>query len=812
MNFSTNLKNINNIKAEENSNLLKTNEDTSNSILTKKKLFHIENEVSVNADKSSEDERLKCGSNKKAFLINSISSIKKEMYRSIYPKDKKNIGNKFLEEQNFIDAESESEFDVKNLPLMMGGEKDTKINEGVENFISETKNSEIYIPKKIEFKGKESNNFIVKKTVMNKNKRNSNNNLFNDDRKQSSTLEAIKIMLEKKFDTQNPNVKTEIQPCNSFKKINFYNNPISNFTKVTKNEYCFFERNNSLGKDLEEKRNSNYSRAYSNLSKKKYNNSFTNNITPISLRNSKMNETEEKNNNYSIANFTHNYLVKRTGRPSSIDSNGEKRIAISQTMSSINRYKQLETKYILLEDQNKMLGIEYEKAKNLNKSTLELITYWKNFYLEIMGIVLPEKQNKINFALKNYMNTPLKNELINEIKQLVLKTKKKVFDILNVAKTISFIIRSRTVRYLLYNKGDSFSLINKKTKKKVYNKNDDLDSLPPIKYLDKINMGSNKNFKIEKNNYKNEKEAKGIIGSSLRRFDEKNLSISKRIANQTFIEIKNPQSLKSIDVKGQKVNNNIYTKYNITSSQKLEIKELIPKKTKSNNSYDIPYSQTNSSELSPSKKEKVKEKEQKNFDEKLDILHKYIFYKIKAKAKNTNNNTNIISNNDNKENKENKDNREIREIKDNKGNKENKNINFFPELISPENTYKIFMNCIKNFKYEENIYKKFLNLKDLSYIKRFIKKMEKSLNEDSLPLPMSAIKSSYFHRNNTSSNNVKEKRKDFSMDDKVNKIMNTSLNSRTLSGKKQPDQRISSRIGDNSQIFKKYKEAIMNLK
>ena len=35
-----------------------------------------------------------------------------------------------------------------------------------------------------------------------------------------------------------------------------------------------------------------------------------------------------------------------------------------------------------------------------------------------------------------------------------------------------------------------------------------------------------------------------------------------------------------------------------------------------------------------------------------------------------------------------------------------------PEIISPENMYKIFIYCIKQLDYEEGIYNKFLNKED----------------------------------------------------------------------------------------------------
>ena len=51
---------------------------------------------------------------------------------------------------------------------------------------------------------------------------------------------------------------------------------------------------------------------------------------------------------------------------------------------------------------------------------------------------------------------------------------------------------------------------------------------------------------------------------------------------------------------------------------------------------------------------------------------------------------------------------------------------FLPELIPPEQTYKIFIHCVKHFKYEETLYRKFMEEADIQYLKAFIVKMEKA--------------------------------------------------------------------------------------
>jgi hypothetical protein len=50
-------------------------------------------------------------------------------------------------------------------------------------------------------------------------------------------------------------------------------------------------------------------------------------------------------------------------------------------------------------------------------------------------------------------------------------------------------------------------------------------------------------------------------------------------------------------------------------------------------------------------------------------------------------------------------------------------VNIMPEIISPENMYKIFIYCIKQFDYEKKIYNKFLNQEDLKILEKFAKKL-----------------------------------------------------------------------------------------
>lgn len=68
----------------------------------------------------------------------------------------------------------------------------------------------------------------------------------------------------------------------------------------------------------------------------------------------------------------------------------------------------------------------------------------------------------------------------------------------------------------------------------------------------------------------------------------------------------------------------------------------------------------------------------------------------------------------------------------------NNTLNFLPESISPQNMYKIFIYCIKNFEYEEKIYNKFLTIEDLEALKSFAKKLPKYIRN--LSTSISSIK------------------------------------------------------------------------
>ena len=123
---------------------------------------------------------------------------------------------------------------------------------------------------------------------------------------------------------------------------------------------------------------------------------------------------------------------------------------------------------------------------------------------------------------------------------------------------------------------------------------------------------------------------------------------------------------------------------------------------------------------------------QKVYEEKIASLNDYINENIKLTKKEKNNK--ISKNKENNNNKIKDENLlKNKNDEDPSSNLENQFI-FIPEMIPPENTYKIFMHCVKHFKYEEDIYKKYLEEEDLKILKNFVEKMEKYLIGTSLPV------------------------------------------------------------------------------
>ena len=705
-------------------------EEENGLFMNKKELVHIENDTSINVDKSFDDDHSKASTLKKGLIINNISAINEQFSQGIDFSDKKMVDNNFFSKQ--INGE-------------LGDFNDT-VNKVESNKINNLKE----IPNNIQINP--TNYFETFNNLAISDK---NNNL--------------------------PNYKNNINILNNM--IIGNKNYINNEKKIQKN----FE-------------------------------------------------------NFSISKFSHNFLRINS---ININNNIEDNLTLKEYQ---NKYNQLETQYLNLNNQYKKLKNEYEEIINSNKSLLELISYWQKFYLEVKEIVLPEeRKNNPDKSINDYMDDPYRIQVIDEVKKIIIisrdrayknyyKTSINNFSILNNNNNNINNIVNKWNKNIIKTKVESFFIkklnlinddlndlnknINLKLSKKFLDESDDLDFLPPVKYTEKINIGINTD-NIENNNNIN----KELI------FNSKSLFISKKVNEYTYFEIKgiknnkiiirkdNPRIKKIISASSNKSLNlkNKQKELKIISLEKLIIKgkQTFPIKFKKNSTYKFKFVQTDITneelnELFITKKEK--ENIQKQYEEKILTLNNYI-------KNNINNNRNNNSNNNSNNNILSYRNNNIKKINNNDNTNQNKNINnnnnpkiFLPEMIPPEYTYKIFMNCIKNFKYEEDMYQKYMQEEDLQIFKQFVAKMEKYLIGTSLPVLKAVKRKDYIvHTKANNESNLQKKYKEKILFGNKGKFLNINQKVRNTSESKNLNDRSNSVLNNNA-IFNKYKAAIMSLK
>ena len=665
-------------------------EEEGDLFINKKELVHIENDTSINVDKSFDEDHSKTGTMKKGgLIINNISAINEQFSKDIDLSDKKII------DQNFFNKKIKAELEEYN---------------------------------DIEIK-------LVQKGV---------NNL-----------------------KQNQN-GAKINPTN------------------------YFDTFNSLA--LEENINSK-----NNLQK---NNNISNNIYLDKKNLIKEDNNSKNSNRFSISNFNHFYLSTSTINKTN-DQN-------KSNYESKTQYNQLESNFFNLNEQYKKLKADYEEINNSNKSLLDLLSYWQKFYLEIKEIVLPEvKKNNNDFSINDYMDDPYRIQVIDEVKKLIIISRDKAYNNFFKVSDINFeILKDRNNKNnelknlfnnLIQKRVESFNIKNEiiklddaneninelKISKKFLDESDELD-LPPIRYnIEKINIGvntDNKYIECEKN----------------LKFDSNLLLISKNINKLELkgLELKkiNPQKQENQFLKDE--SSNFYLKNKIKEFKVLTIENMnikgkpkLPTKFKKNTTFKFACIQTDIS------KEKIndlilfKDKNeliQKQLEDKINTLNEII---NNTEKKNNLINKNI-SLNKTKNNKENKS--------PNKNNHNNSKI-FLPEMIPPENTYKIFMNCIKNFKYEEGIYQKFIIEDDIIILKNFVEKMEKYLIGTSLPILKATKRKDYIihSKKNIQLNNIK-KYKEIILSSNRPKYSNITNKKRNTSDSKNYYERSNSVVNNNT--------------
>ena len=619
-------------------------EEINDIFMNKKELVHIENDTSINVDKSFEDDKSRSNTLKKDFMINNISAINE------------------------------------------------RLSEGVD---------------------------------LNKEKvKDNNSNIFSKYIKGEESADLN--------DTQ--------------KKLNA--TPITNYRNIEINPNNYFEDINH--KIIEEEINT--MNNYLNMRKKVINN---------------------YNDNFSITSFTHNFIGLEPNFQS-IDF-----------QNSNNEYNsnQLDSKFYLLNEHYKKLKKEYQELNDSNKSVLELLSYWQKFYLEIKEIVFPGNANinnnsEISMSMNDYMDDQYRAKVIEEVKKVIKISRDKVYNNFYKTPIVNFsfinkiknnIINLNKWNCLYQNKEDSFFIKktnvdeiidnsnNIKMSKKFLDESYDLDFLPPFKYPEKINEGTNTDNKL------------------YTIFPSEKLSISKNIAKQTFFEIKSSKNINNNNLRVKKLvscpsNKNINSKnrqknYEIVNINKIMYEgksssnnclvnsnssSNIPIKFKKNVTYKIAKIQTditkdNMSQLLLSQKEKEKIRNQ--YEEKIIELNNYIKNNIEK-----NKNKNIMSTSNNSK-------------------------MFLPEMIPPELTYKIFMNCIKNFKYEEGIYKKYIKEDDLYIMKSFVEKMEKYIMATSLPILKANKRKDYIiHTKANNESSAQKKYKEKILTSNKHTFMNKNMN------------------------------------
>ena len=687
MSQRNNFKNENNNSEDEIESFNEEEEDN-DLFMNKKELVHIENDTSINVDKSFDDDHSKTSTLKKGgLIINNISAINEQFSKDIDFSDKKIV------DQNFFSQKIKAE---------LGEFNDTE--------------------NKIEQKGV--------------------NNL-------KKSQNGLKINPANYFETFN---NLALDDTNN-NKNNLQKNNINMLNSVVIGKNYIINENNS-----------------------------------------------KKSNEYSITNFNHSYLY----------SNTINKIFDQKNFSNEfkTQYNELESNFINLSEQYKKLKTEYEDINNSNKSLLDLLSYWQKFYLEVKEIVLPEgKKNNNDFSINDYMDDPYRIQVIDEVKKLIIISRDRVHNNFYKISDINFTIlkdesyknteqknkdnnfipkkvESFNIKVEIIKSDDANENINDlKISKKFLDESDDLD-FPPIRYdSEKVNIGINTDEKFMENH-------------KIFKFDTKLLSICKY--NNDF-EIKgsennniqqkqdNPMIKKKISNSGNK---NKKKDFQIIILEQMNIKGKpnLPKKFKKNTTFkfeciqtDISKEQINELIIFKNENEIIK----KQLEEKINTLNEF------------------INNNKKKNNKEN--------------NSPNKNSNnnskmFLPEMIPPENTYKIFMNCIKNFKYEEGMYQKFIVEDDIINLKNFVEKMEKYLIGSSLPVLKATKRKDYIIHSKLNNESNKKKYKDNILSSMRPKYSNISIKKRNTSDSKNYYERSNSVINNNNIIFNKYKASIMSLK
>ena len=379
----------------------------------------------------------------------------------------------------------------------------------------------------------------------------------------------------------------------------------------------------------------------------------------------------------------------------------------------------------------------YKELEKDYNNALNLVQYWQQFYLDIVEVV------GIKLNKEDYFSEQFRFAVIDNVKYLIRAAKNKVNRLFEItqeknfiiwgerrADDISFLVEENVVDWVIQGekkcksiqehsieKNASLEIEGKRimpiVRKKMYEKNESIDSLPPMKYIQKKSEGMNTDpIEEEKAN------AAGIneeVQASIYQFEDSKLQfetmstsiiISKANNNKKKITPKTPKKKDTILSRTSNV-----ASYQFIPKKKLRIHKACECQTdlteKNIEALEL-LSKECSHQLSITQKDK--ENMQQLYEDTIDALTAQI-----------EDNKNTIAS--------------LREekISLNQSTSVDPLSLLLPEMIPPEQTYKIFMHCVKHFKYEEDIYKKFMEEADLKNLKHFVTKMEKYIIGTSMP-------------------------------------------------------------------------------
>ncbi len=469
----------------------------------------------------------------------------------------------------------------------------------------------------------------------------------------------------------------------------------------------------------------------------------------------------------------------------------------------------------------KILENKYVELMNNYNKILNFMEYWQNFYLEIVKLVSSQLKNNSNLQLDDLLNEQFKLTVIEDVKNLVnfsqqnfnnFNYQNKNFEIekINIVKESNLFINNIKTFY------NNFEIINEIyfdiIENNIYNKND-----KKLLLSKNENFNFDKNFNLDSINF----EQKNIINNKFYLeddelddlppiiFNKQNKTINLKLQYiENFIIKPNKKNNKKNNLSFHSENKIVNTYFEIANSYNI-------KKCKTN--YQIPNEKATMTDLTIKNIYNL-ETINNEISNQLNIIEndkQKLKISYEKQINELNNEINLLKlNNLNNNTQDTKDILNTTIL-----NKSSSNINlnasinqFLPEMIPPEQTYKIFSHCIKHFKYEEEIYKELMEEEDLIYLKNFVKKMEKFFKFSSMPVKINNFEPIHYYRPIESATQKKYK------ETILNGIKPLTLTHFSRSTSKNKNDLIENKnhsvnlSNNNNSTFNKYKAVLRSLK